>query len=106
MSATLISPNGRTAGSAFTTSSQTLICLQDVAGMSFLMLLVIMSFPVPLIVQDLRVYWCWKATTESNKTGSNSEVGVASTGRVDAATAKSLASHPQLDSKPQQQKLR
>ena len=58
------------------------------------------------MVQDLRVYWCWKATTESNKTGSSSEVGVASTGRVDVATAKSLASDPQLDSKPQQQKLR
>ena len=48
------------------------------------------------VLEDLRVYWCWKTTIESDKSGHLNEVGVASNGRIDAATARALAPHPQI----------
>ena len=45
--------------------------------------------------QEQRCYWCWKSTTETDKNGSRNEIGVASSGHLDADTAKSLMSLPE-----------
>lgn len=45
-------------------------------------------------VEEHRVYWCWKTTTETDKTGHHTEAGTSTTGKIDAPTAKSLASKP------------
>ena len=45
--------------------------------------------------QELRLYWCWKATTETDRNARLNEVGTSSTGQVDTNTAKNLMSKPE-----------
>ena len=45
--------------------------------------------------QELRLYWCWKATTETDRNARLNEVGTSNSGRVDANTAKNLVSKPE-----------
>ncbi len=41
-------------------------------------------------LQELRLYWCWSATIESDSNSRVNEVGTQSSGRIDAKEAKNL----------------
>ena len=40
--------------------------------------------------QDLRLYWCWQSTTETDRHAHLNQVGTQSSGRISAAQAQSL----------------